>query len=71
MGLLSLTDYDGFQIDDYFSFSISDAIDNMYKVLKPKFYNNGLFTEELDKYSLMILFFANYFFFRLKFCRYY
>lgn len=56
MGHFSLIDYDGFQIEDYFSFSISSAIYNRYKILKPKFYNNGLFTEELDKYSLMILF---------------
>lgn len=56
IGNLSLTDYDGFQIEDSFSFSVSSAINNGYKIHKPKFYQNDLFTEELDKYSLMILF---------------
>lgn len=56
MGSLSLTDYDGFQIGDYSSISISSAINNKYKIYKPKFYNNGLFTLELDKYSLMVLY---------------
>lgn len=56
IGHFSLTDYDGFQIDDYPTFSISSIIYDRNKVFNPKFYNNGLFTEELDKYSLMILF---------------
>lgn len=56
MGYISLTDYDGFQIDDYFSFSVSSAINNKNKIFKPKFYSNDLFTKELDKYSLMVLF---------------
>lgn len=56
IGHFSLTDYDGFQIDDYLTFLISGIIYDRNKVFNPKFYNNGLFTEELDKYSLMILF---------------
>lgn len=56
MGCLSLTDYDGFKIGEYASICISSAINNKYKIHKSKFYKNDLFTEELDKYSLMILF---------------
>lgn len=59
-------DYDGFQIDDYETISISSDLGNFRHFYFPKFFRNGLFTNELDKYSLMVLYFLDTFYVRIN-----
>ena len=61
-GVLGLVDYDGLQVGDdksvvYLSTALGDA--KQYENLKYK--QNGLYTSQLDKKSMIILYFANAF----------
>lgn len=60
-GQFSFIDYDGIQIDKYKVLAISSSLGNNNQYFVPKFFKNGLFTTELDKKSMLILYFLTVF----------
>ena len=59
---IQLIDYDGLQVGHYPSISISTTLGEISQYLHSKKYmNNNLFTKELDKKSLIMLYFLNTF----------
>lgn len=57
---VKLIDYDGFQVKDINTFSISSSLGDYNQYLNSKKYSDGrLFTKELDKKSLIVLYFLN------------
>lgn len=60
-GEMSLIDYDGLQIGDYVTPILSTSLGDQDQYYSSKYYRNGLFTPELDKKSLIILYFLTAF----------
>ncbi|MDE5889078.1 MAG: hypothetical protein K2H20_03565 [Bacilli bacterium] len=60
-GNVSLIDYDGIQVGNNIAVSYSTNLGPDYKYEVPKYKHGHLYTEELDKTSLMILFFLDAF----------
>ena len=61
-GSIALVDYDGFQIgEDRSIVYLSEALGDRKQYDNPKYSNNGLYTSELDKKSMIIHYFANAF----------
>lgn len=58
---VSLIDYDGLQVGDNITVSYSTNLGHDSKYENPKYKHGNLFTEELDKTSLMILYFLDAF----------
>ena len=59
---IKLIDYDGFQVKDTKTAFISSTLGNQEQYINsPKYYQNDLFTKELDKKSLIILYFLTVF----------
>ena len=60
---VSFIDYDGLQIGSHISSSISSLLGDQKKILIPKYYdaNSQLFKANLDKKSLIILYFITVF----------
>lgn len=56
-GKFSFIDYDGIQIENYKVLSMSTALGDEVQHLISKYFKNGLFTTELDKKSMLILYF--------------
>ena len=56
-GNFSLIDYDGLQIGDFITPVLSSSLGNQEQYQCPKYQNNFLFTPELDKRSLITLYF--------------
>ena len=56
-GKFSLIDYDGLQIGDFITPILSTSLGEQDQYFCPKYCNNYLFTPELDKKSLIILYF--------------
>lgn len=60
-GTVKLIDYDGFQVKDIKTISGSTNLGNPSQYIIPKYNKNGLFTKELDKKSLIVLYFLSTF----------
>ena len=58
-GNLSLIDYDGMQVDEFPVYAMSTSLGDEEKYFVPKYFdvNKRLFTTELDKTSLLLLYF--------------
>jgi len=60
-GNLSLIDYDGLQIKNHIAVQTSTSLGEQDQYQIPKYFRNNLFTENLDKKSLIMLFFLDVF----------
>lgn len=58
---MSLIDYDGLQIEKFITPVISSSLGDQKQYFCPKYCNNKIFTSELDKKSLIILYFLDTF----------
>ena len=60
-GNMSLIDYDGLQIDNFITPILSSSLGDQDQYFCPKYYDGKIFTSELDKKSLIVLYFLNTF----------
>lgn len=60
-GNFQMIDYDGLQIGDYVSSAISTSLGDEWQYYVPKYFENELFTENLDIKSLIIMYFLQTF----------
>lgn len=60
-GYMSLIDYDGLQVGNFITPIISTSLGDQSQYFCSKYYNDKLFTSELDKKSLIVLYFLNTF----------
>lgn len=60
-GNMSLIDYDGLQIDNFITPIISSSLGDQDQYFCSKYCNDKIFTSELDKKSLIVLYFLNTF----------
>lgn len=60
-GNLKLIDYDGLQVKKHISPHMSTSLGDQDQYLIPKYFKNDLFTENLDKKSLIVLYFLDVF----------
>ena len=60
-GNMNFIDYDGLQVGNHITPILSTSLGRQEQYLCSKYYKNGLFTPELDKKSLIILYFLTAF----------
>jgi len=60
-GKITFIDYDGLQVGKHGSYAISSTLGNQGQYFSPKYLERGLFTSELDKKSIVLLYFLSAF----------